>query len=57
MLVNLNLPPEERVKINNLILAMIIPGPHQPKDIDSLLVPLIEEMKVLNGILIIFLAM
>jgi hypothetical protein len=43
MLQNLNLPPTERVKLRNLIPLGVIPGPNQPRDFDSFLVPFVEE--------------
>lgn len=44
-----NLPPEERFKRENLLLLGLIPGPQQPKDIDSFLRPLINELKLLQA--------
>lgn len=43
-----NLPPEERFKRENLLLLGLIPGPQQPKDIDSFLRPLVNELKLLQ---------
>ena len=42
----LNLPPEERNKIENMFLIGIIPGPHEPKkeEINHLLSPLIDDL-------------
>ncbi|CCO36722.1 hypothetical protein RSOLAG1IB_12254 [Rhizoctonia solani AG-1 IB] len=40
---NLNLPPSERAKLRNLIPLGIIPGPNQPKDFNSFLLPFVEE--------------
>ncbi|KAF8675268.1 Transposase family tnp2 [Rhizoctonia solani] len=40
---NLNLPPEERAQMRNLIPLGVIPGPNKPKDFDSFLVPFVEE--------------
>ena len=48
ILLNYNLPPRERVKARNIILVGIIPGPHHPRDIDSFLEPLIQEMALLR---------
>ncbi|CAE6462456.1 unnamed protein product [Rhizoctonia solani] len=41
--INLNLAPSERVKMKNLIPLGIIPGPKQPKDFNSFLLPFVEE--------------
>ena len=43
-----NLPPEERFKQENILLLGVIPGPQQPKDIDSFLRPLVNELKNLQ---------
>lgn len=43
-----NLPPEERFKRENLLLLGLIPGPQQPKDLDSFLRPLVNELKMLQ---------
>ena len=42
----LNLPPEERYKIENMFLIGIIPGPHEPKkaEINHLLSPLVNDL-------------
>lgn len=42
----LNLPPEERYKIENMFLIGIIPGPHEPKkeEINHLLSPLVDDL-------------
>ena len=51
LLVNYNLPPEVRNHQKNLIAVSIIPSPKKPKDIDSFLYPLIEELLTLaNGV-------
>ncbi|KAB5589425.1 hypothetical protein CTheo_7136 [Ceratobasidium theobromae] len=47
MLQNLNLPPSERAQLRNLIPLGVIPGPNQPKDFDSFLIPFVEESKEL----------
>lgn len=41
--INYNLPPSVRYELHNLICFGIIPGPRQPKDMDSYLVPLVDE--------------
>ncbi|KDN35864.1 hypothetical protein RSAG8_11226, partial [Rhizoctonia solani AG-8 WAC10335] len=40
---NLNLPASQRAKLRNLIPLGVIPGPYQPKDFDSFLLPFVEE--------------
>lgn len=40
----LNLPPEMRVKRCNLLLGLIIPEPNNPRNIDSFLVPVVDEL-------------
>ena len=52
LVINNNLAPEKRVKKENLIISFMIPGPHQPKDFNSFLLPLVEELKILKGNLI-----
>jgi hypothetical protein len=48
ILINLNLPPGERYKIENILVSMVIPGPNKPKELDTFLQPLVEEMKQLD---------
>jgi hypothetical protein len=48
LLINLNLPPTERVKRCNMILMGFIPGPKEPKDLDSFLFPLVQEFLTLG---------
>ena len=49
LFLNNNLPQEVRVKKENLMITLIIPGPKQPQDFNSFLYPLIQEMKFLQG--------
>ncbi len=49
MFINANLPPSERVKKENLLISAIIPGPNQPKNFNSFLRPIINELKMLEG--------
>jgi len=51
-LVILNLPREERYKLENIIVVGIIPGPKEPKkNVNSFLVPLMEDLhKFWNGV-------
>lgn len=48
ILVNLNLPPEKRYNDDNVLHLGIMPGPDNPKDVDSFLVPLQDEMRLLH---------
>jgi hypothetical protein len=52
LFINNNLSPQIRVRKKNLLLSMIIPGPKSPKDMNSFLFPLINELKELEGTLI-----
>ena len=47
ILQNFNLPPQIRTRLENLICVGVIPGPHQPKDIESFLVPFDDECALL----------
>ena len=49
ILFNYNLPPEIRFLIQHLICIGVIPGPKKPKDFDSFLWPLIEELLELSS--------
>ena len=53
-MVILNLPREERYKLEDIILVSIIPGPKKPKlTVNSFLAPLVEELEELwDGITI-----
>jgi len=51
LFLNNNLSQELRVKKENLMITLIIPGPKQPQDFNSFLYPLIQEMKSLQGII------
>lgn len=44
LLVNYNLPPDDRFKIENLICVGVIPGPNKPKDLDSFLWLVVMEL-------------
>lgn len=44
LIFNYNLPPEERFQMQNLLCVGQIPGPKGPKDADSFLYPLVEEL-------------
>ena len=46
------MPREERYKIENVILAGIIPGPKEPKNMNSLLDPIVSDLnKLFNGVM------
>lgn len=49
LLLNANLPPTQRVKKENLMITAIIPGPKSPKDFNSFLQLLVDELKQLEG--------
>jgi hypothetical protein len=51
LLINANLNPEIRVKKENLLISLIIPGPKEPKDFNTFLYPIIQELQILEGIL------
>ncbi len=42
-----NLPPEKRRQLTNMLLLQIVPGPKTPKSLYDLLQPLIQELKTL----------
>lgn len=45
IMVILNLPREERYKLENIILIAVIPGPKEPKkNVNSYLAPLVQEL-------------
>lgn len=44
LIVNYNLPPDERTHIDNLICVGVVPGPKCPADLNSFLQPLIKEL-------------
>ena len=43
------LHPNQRVQRENIIVCMIIPGPKQPKHMDTFIQPLVDELKILEG--------
>lgn len=47
LIFNYNLPPETRFHQENIICIGVIPGPKAVKDLDSFLIPLIEELALL----------
>ena len=51
ILLNLNLPPEERYQSENILFSFHIPGPKKCIDLDSFLQPLVDEMiKLHHGV-------
>lgn len=44
ILIDYSLPPEVRTHLHNIICTGVIPGPHSPKDLNSFLQPLIDEL-------------
>jgi hypothetical protein len=40
-----NLPRHLRYKPSNILLTGIIPGPHEPKDLNPFMAPIVEELK------------
>jgi hypothetical protein len=49
LFINNNLHPHIRVKKENLLVTMIIPGPRSPKNFNSFLYPLVKELQELEG--------
>lgn len=49
MLVNYNLDPTIRNRLENVLCVGVIPGPRQCKDLNSFLVPLVDELLELEG--------
>jgi hypothetical protein len=48
---NLNLPPDIRFQLENIICVGVIPGPKAVKDIETFLFPLIEELfELMHGV-------
>jgi hypothetical protein len=54
LFINANLPPDMRVQKENLMITALIPGPKAPKNFNSFLQPLVDELKQLQGIIRIF---
>jgi hypothetical protein len=47
LFINANLPPEKRVLKENLLITSIIPGPKEPKDLNSFMKPIVDELNEL----------
>ena len=48
IILNLNLPPDIRYRQENILTSFIIPGPRKHRDLDSFLLPLVEELEGLD---------
>ena len=49
-----NLPRNERFKIENVVLAGLIPGPSEPKNMNTYLSPVVDDLEQLfNGVIIV----
>lgn len=48
ILFNYSLPPKTRYARHNTLTSMLIPGPHEPKDLNSFLRPLVDELLELS---------
>jgi hypothetical protein len=48
IIINYNLHPKIRTHLENVICIGVIPGPKQPKDLNSFLIPLLEELLALE---------
>lgn len=49
LFINANLPPKQHVKKENLLITSIIPGPKVPKDFNSFIKPVVDELCLLEG--------
>lgn len=56
LFINANLPPEDRVKKNNLLISTIIPGPNAPSNLNSFLRPVVDELQKLEGTFLYFMS-
>jgi len=54
LMINANICPEERVKKENLMVTAIIPGPKEPKDFNSFMYPIIQNLKELEGNILLY---
>ena len=48
ILLSLNLPPDQRVQVKNILLSTLIAGPAEPKNLDSFFYSLVQEMRILG---------
>lgn len=53
LFINNNINPQNHFKKVNLLISAVIPGPNALYDFNSFLYPIINELKSLEGILII----
>jgi len=49
LFMNGNIPPAQRVKKENMLIVAMFPGPQAPKDFNSFMRPIIDELKSLEG--------
>ena len=54
LFMNGNLPPVQRVKKENMLIVAMFPGPKAPKDFNSFMRPIVDELKLLEGIISIY---
>lgn len=54
LMINANLCPENRVKKENLMITAIIPGPKEPKHLNSFIYPIVDELKNLECMLFFY---
>jgi hypothetical protein len=47
LLFNYNLPPDIRFHLDHILCIGVIPGPHKPKDFDSFIWPLVQDLLTL----------
>jgi len=57
LFMNGNIPPAQRVKKENMLIVAMFPGPQAPKDFNSFMRPIIDELKSLEGNNLILLIM
>lgn len=49
IIINYNLPPDIRFHLSQILCVGVVPGPKKPKDFDSFLWPLVEELLALQA--------
>ena len=49
ILTNFNIPPAERYRQENQMIAGLIPGPNEPRDLNSFMLPIVEELQALSA--------
>ena len=53
-MINANICPEKRVKKENLMVTAIIPSPKEPKNFNSFMYPIIQNLKELEGNILLY---